>query len=65
MINSKIRELNDTDLDEVSGGMTCDQAHTLANIYLACAIGLGVAGKQALSDQYKDKATGVLQGGCF
>jgi hypothetical protein len=59
-----IRDLNDIDLTEVSGGMTCLDAYRLANLLLACSIGLAVAGNKAASDHWAEVANGAVLGGC-
>ena len=65
MLNCEIREVNDIDLEEVAGGMTCDQAHVLASAYIAISIGLYVGGRPSAGEYYRRLAEGVGQGGCW
>jgi hypothetical protein len=60
-----IRELNDIELTEVSGGkMTCDQAFTMAEILMACVTGLTIAGRSASAHYFTGVAQGALEGAC-
>ena len=59
-----MRELNDAELEAVSGGMTCETAVVVANIHQMTAIALGVLGDGAGANYFGGLADGVMMGGC-
>jgi hypothetical protein len=61
---SDICKLNDTELETVSGGMTCETACAVANIHQMTAIALGVLGKSDGAQYFGGLAAGVFAGGC-
>jgi hypothetical protein len=63
-MNSKTYELNDTDLNEVSGGMTCAQAAGTARILAGMANVLAILGNNADSNYLSGLADGFVAGGC-
>jgi hypothetical protein len=63
-MNTEIRELNDAELEAVSGGMTCQTARMVALIHLTTATALYGLGQTAAGDIFLGKAGGVVDGGC-
>lgn len=59
-----MRELNDAELEAVSGGMTCEAACVVSNIHKMTAIALGVLGDNDGAQRYGGLADGVFIGGC-
>jgi hypothetical protein len=59
------RKLNDAELEVVSGGMTCDTALIVSNIYLTAATALLGLDNPAGASYFAGKAGGVREGaGC-
>jgi bacteriocin-like protein len=56
--------LTDDDLDQVSGGMSCNNAMTAAKVYIALSSFYSSLGMSSAAAAYGGKAQGVLQGGC-
>ena len=56
--------LTDDDLDQVSGGMSCNNAMTAAKVYIALSGFYNSVGMSTTSAAYAGKAQGVLEGGC-
>ncbi|CAN7398310.1 hypothetical protein LJR220_003553 [Bradyrhizobium sp. LjRoot220] len=63
-MNHEVRELNDAELEAVSGGMTCETACVVSNIHQMTAIALGVLGNNDGAQYFSGLATGVFNGGC-
>jgi hypothetical protein len=63
-MNTDLRELNDVELEGVSGGMTCETARTVARIHNLTAMALGLLGNQQGESYYYGMADGVYAGGC-
>jgi bacteriocin-like protein len=63
-MNYETHELNDAELNEVSGGMDCRSAIAVAQVYVSVAGVLGALGDSAGSAYFSGQAKGVLQGGC-
>jgi hypothetical protein len=61
---SRNEELSAARMGNVAGGVSCDNAQTLADGYLAIAGVLGVLGDPVNSAVYSGKASGVLEGAC-
>jgi hypothetical protein len=55
--------LTDSDLDQVSSGMTCQTSLAVSSIYLLTAQALNALGDPAGSQYFSGKAAGVLEGG--
>jgi hypothetical protein len=62
---SDVREVTDTELDVVAGGMNCSSAMVLARINLAAARVAGALGDSVGQGFYLGQAAGLLQGGCL
>ncbi len=56
--------LTDDDLDQVSGGMSCNNALTAAKVYIALAGFYNSLGMPSEGSGYAGRAQGVLQGAC-
>ena len=63
-MNTEIRELNDAELEAVSGGMSCNTALAVSKVYHTFADTLGILGDKAGSDYMHGKGQGVAIGGC-
>ena len=61
---NNMRELNDAELEAVSGGMTCETAAVVANIHKMTAIALVVLGNGEGANYFGGLADGVMIGGC-
>lgn len=59
-----IRKLNDAELEAVSGGMTCETAHMVADIYKLTSTALYGLGQPIMGAYYGGLASGVIAGGC-
>jgi hypothetical protein len=59
------RELNGAEVEVVAGGMTCDTALVVSNIYLTAATALLGLGQPAKAAYFAGKSGGVTEGaGC-
>lgn len=58
-------ELNDAELDEVPGGMTCENAKLESSVYNSLSNWYGSIGMSAASVGYLGLSIGVLRGGCL
>jgi bacteriocin-like protein len=56
--------LSDDNLEQVTGGMGCGDAITLASFYMGLAKVLGALGDAAGSSNASGKGQGVLTGAC-
>ncbi|OJU29073.1 MAG: hypothetical protein BGN91_14045 [Nitrobacter sp. 62-13] len=63
-MNIEMRELNDTDLETVAGGMDCRTAIAVSKIYISVGDILNSLGNSAGAAGFYGQATGVLQGAC-
>jgi hypothetical protein len=54
----------DGDLDQVSGGLDCKSAMTVASVYNLTAQVLGALGDSAGSAVFSGRSQGILQGAC-
>lgn len=63
-MNTEIRELNDAELENVSGGMSCKTALVVAQIYSMTGDILNAAGDYAGAVAFYGRAAGVIEGGC-
>jgi hypothetical protein len=63
-MNYETRELNDTELEVVAGGLDCTTAANLASVYVAVSQVLLVAGDSQGSAAASGMAKGLLTGGC-
>jgi hypothetical protein len=61
---SPVDRLTDDDLDQVSGGMSCNNAMTAAKVYIALSDFYNSLGMSSNGAAYAGKAQGVLQGAC-
>jgi hypothetical protein len=61
---TNLNNLSDGDLDQVSGGMSCGDAITLAGFNNGLAKVLGALGDAAGSSNASGKSQGVLTGAC-
>ena len=59
-----IRELNDAELEAVSGGMTCETATVVATIHKMTAIAAGALGLKEKANNFYGYASGVVEGAC-
>lgn len=60
-----IRELNDAELEAVSGGMDCKTALIVSDIYATTALALRALGNDMMGNFFAGKAAGVAEGGCL
>jgi len=58
------RELQNRDLEQVTGGMTCQTAKNIAGGFWALSDFYHSVGMYNVSDYYDGKAIGVFIGGC-
>jgi len=63
-MNYETRELNDTELEVVAGGMDCQTALNLAGVYTAVSPVLNVAGDSVGAAAAAGTAQGLITGGC-
>ena len=62
---TSLQGLTDHDLDQVTGGMPCQNAIILAHGYNVLAdVYINVFGMSSLGGSYAGQAMGVLQGAC-
>ena len=59
-----IRELNDAELEAVSGGMTCETAKVVFAIHMLTATALEGLGRTSDANFFYGKAAGTIEGGC-
>ena len=57
-------DLNDDALEQVAGGMTCEQGIIAAKVYGALDVFYGSVGMPGTGLIYAGKGIGVLQGAC-
>ena len=62
---SRFDSLTDDDLEQFSGGMTCENAKVVANFYDALGSVYVAVGMPLTGTHYKERGLGVLQGGCL
>jgi hypothetical protein len=60
----KIRELNESVLNAVSGGLSCDSATAIGLIDMCTATALAALGDMTASGRYLGRAEGRLDGAC-
>jgi bacteriocin-like protein len=65
MNTTEIRELNDAELETVSGGMDCNTAKVVADIHRLTATALEGLGRGCYAAFFGGKAAGIEQGGCL
>ena len=63
-MSAEIRQLNDTDLEAVAGGMDCRTAVAVSKIYISVGDILNSLGDSTGATNFYGQANGVLQGGC-
>jgi hypothetical protein len=63
-MHTEMRELNDTNLEAVAGGMDCRTAIAISKIYISVGDILNSLGNSAGAAGFYGQANGVLQGAC-
>ena len=63
-MNTEIRELNDAELEEVSGGMSCNTALAIAKVYRSFSDTFGILGDYQGQLAFGAMGLGVASGGC-
>ncbi len=61
---SRFECLTDDDLDQISGGMSCDRAVGLSKILMTMSDLYGQMGMPGVGLSFSGQALGVLQGAC-
>jgi hypothetical protein len=56
--------LSSSDMSQVTGGMSCQAAMAVAQVYIITSGILGGLGSAAGGSEYAGKAQGVLEGAC-
>jgi hypothetical protein len=61
-----IRELNDAELEAVSGGMKCEDARVIASVYKMTSLALSLLGDEKGANYFIGASDGIQTGaGCW
>ena len=63
-MSNGIRKLNDTDIEGIAGGMSCETALAVAKIYYSAGDILHSLGDEAGAHQLYGKGSGGMEGAC-
>ena len=63
-MNSKTHELNDAELNEVSGGLDCKSALIVGQFYTGLSKVMYALGNDIMGAYYGGKGSGIITGGC-
>jgi bacteriocin-like protein len=63
-MNNDVRELNDDELNEVSGGLDCKSAVAVGQFYMGLSKVMYALGNDIMGAYYGGKGSGIITGGC-